>query len=97
MFQACANPECDWQQWQAMDEAGHKEYLEVRISDTGQGIAKEELPKIFEPFYTTKAKHGTGLGLAVTWRIIDNHDGTICAHSEVGKGTTFVVRLPVQA
>jgi two-component system NtrC family sensor kinase len=96
MFKGCSNPECDWQQWQALDQAGHKDYLEVRIADTGQGIAKEDLSKIFEPFYTTKAKHGTGLGLAVTWRIIDNHDGTISADSEVGKGTTFVIRLPVQ-
>ncbi len=96
MFKGCANPECDWQKWQAMDEAGQKDYIEVRIKDTGQGIPQEELSKIFEPFYTTKGKHGTGLGLAVTWRIIDNHNGTINVESEVGKGTTFIVHLPVQ-
>ncbi len=94
-FKGCTNRGCDWQKWHAVDEAGQRDYLEVRIADTGQGIPKEHLPKIFEPFYTTKAKHGTGLGLAVTWRIIDNHNGTITVESEVGKGTTFVVRLPV--
>lgn len=79
-----------------MDEAGQKDYIEVRIADTGQGIPKEDLSKIFEPFYTTKGKHGTGIGLAVTWRIIDNHGGTINVESEVGKGTTFIVHLPLK-
>jgi signal transduction histidine kinase len=96
MFEGCANPECDWQRWQAMDEAGHRDHIEVKIADTGLGIPKEELAQIFEPFYTTKGKHGTGLGLAVTWRIIDNHNGTINVASEPGKGTTFVIHLPVQ-
>jgi two-component system NtrC family sensor kinase len=96
MLEGCANPECDWQRWPAIDEAGQKEYLEVRISDTGQGIPKEHLSRIFEPFYTTKGKHGTGLGLAVIWRIIDNHNGTISVDSEIGKGTTFTIHLPVQ-
>jgi len=96
MFKGCANPECDWQEWGAMDAAGQKDYIEVRIADTGQGIPKEDLSKIFEPFYTTKGKHGTGIGLAVTWRIIDNHGGNINVESEVGKGTTFIVHLPLQ-
>jgi len=96
MFEGCTNPECDWQKWQAMEEAGQKDYIEVKISDTGQGIPKENLPRLFEPFYTTKGKHGTGLGLAVIWRIIDNHDGTINVESEPEKGTTFIVHLPLQ-
>ena len=96
MTEGCTNPECNWQRWQAMDEAGHKDYIEVKISDTGQGIPKENLSKLFEPFYTTKGKHGTGLGLAVIWRIIDNHNGTINVESEPGKGTTFVIHLPLQ-
>jgi len=78
-----------------MDEAGHKDYIEVKIADTGQGIAKEELSRIFEPFYTTKGQSGTGLGLAVTWGIINNHNGTIDVESEPGKGTTFIVHLPL--
>ena len=79
-----------------MDEAGRKDYIEVRIADTGQGIPKEDLSRIFEPFYTTKGQSGTGLGLAITWGIIDNHDGTINVESELGKGTTFIVHLPLR-
>jgi two-component system, NtrC family, sensor kinase len=96
MLEGCTNPECDWQRWKAMDEAGHKEYIEVRIADTGQGIAKENLSRIFEPFFTTKGEYGNGLGLAVIWGIIDNHNGTIDVESELGKGTTFIIRLPLQ-
>lgn len=95
-FESCTNPECTWQRWQAMDDAGHKDYIEIKIADTGQGIAKEDLSRIFEPFFTTKGQQGNGLGLAVTWGIIDNHDGTINVESEVGKGTTFIVQLPLQ-
>jgi len=95
-FEGCTNPECDWQRWGAMDQAGQKNYIQVKIADTGQGIPEENLSRLFEPFYTTKGKHGTGLGLAVIWRIIDNHDGTIGVESEVGKGTTFTIHLPLQ-
>jgi two-component system, NtrC family, sensor kinase len=95
-FESCTNSRCTWQRWQAMDDAGRKDYLEIKITDTGQGIPKEDLSRIFEPFYTTKGQHGNGLGLAVTWGIVDNHDGTINVESEVGKGTTFTVQLPLQ-
>lgn len=96
MLQGCTNPECDWERCQALDEAGHKDYMEVRVADTGQGIPKEDLSRIFEPFYTTKGQSGTGLGLAITWGIIDNHAGTIDVESEPGKGTTFIVHLPMR-
>ncbi len=96
VFESCTNPKCMWQRWQAMDEAGRRDYMEVRIADTGQGIPKEDLSRIFEPFFTTKGQHGNGLGLAVTWGIIDSHDGTINVESEVGRGTTFVIHLPLQ-
>ena len=96
MLEGCTKPECDWQRWPAMDEAGQKDYIEVKISDTGQGIPKEDLSRIFEPFYTTKGQSGNGLGLAVTWGIIDNHNGTINVESELGQGTTFIVHLPLQ-
>jgi len=96
MLENCTNPECKWQRWPAVDLAGYKDYIEVKISDTGQGIAKEDLSRIFEPFFTTKGQHGNGLGLAVTWGIVDNHDGTIDVESELGKGATFTIRLPLQ-
>lgn len=95
VFEGCTNPECTWQRWQAMDEAGHRDFIEVKIADTGQGILKEDLSRIFEPFFTTKGEHGNGLGLAITWGIIDNHDGKINVESEVGKGTTFTIHLPL--
>jgi signal transduction histidine kinase len=66
----------------------------VHISDTGGGIPKEDQSKIFEPLYTTKAK-GIGLGLALTKQIVEMHDGAIQVESEVGKGTKFIVKLPI--
>ena len=96
MMEGCTNPECEWQRWRAIDETGHKDYIEIRVSDSGQGIPKEDLSRIFEPFFTTKGQSGTGLGLAITWGIIDNHGGTINVESEPEKGTTFVVHLPLQ-
>lgn len=95
MFEACTNPDCGWEKWDEVDQEGNKEFIEVKISDNGCGIAKEDLAKIFEPFYSTKGQSGTGLGLAVIWGIIDNHDGTINVDSEIGKGTTFTIRLPI--
>jgi two-component system NtrC family sensor kinase len=70
--------------------------IEVEFTDTGHGIAKENLEKIFDPFFTTKdTGHGVGLGLAISFGIIKEHNGTISVESEIGKGTTFIVRLPV--
>jgi PAS domain S-box-containing protein len=68
----------------------------VQIGDSGPGIPKENLPRIFEPFYTTKSeKGGTGLGLSIARKIIQNHNGTIEAISEPGKGSNFVIALPL--
>jgi signal transduction histidine kinase len=68
----------------------------VHISDTGKGIPKENLHKIFEPFYTTKpANKGTGLGLSIVRGIIENHGGEIYVKSQIGRGTTFTVSLPL--
>ncbi|MBI2931273.1 MAG: HAMP domain-containing protein [Planctomycetes bacterium] len=68
----------------------------VRISDTGCGIPPENLEKIFDPFFTTKDPgKGTGLGLAVSLRLAENHGGTIDVASEVGKGSTFTIVLPL--
>jgi len=69
-------------------------YVEIRISDTGKGIPPEIIPKIFDPFFTTKdVGKGTGLGLNMAYNIIQKHKGTIDVESEVGKGTTFIIRL----
>jgi two-component system NtrC family sensor kinase len=68
----------------------------VCISDTGRGIAPENLTRIFEPFFTTKVVgKGTGLGLSISYDIIKNHGGRLTVKSEVGTGTTFTVRLPL--
>jgi signal transduction histidine kinase len=70
--------------------------IEIEFADTGQGIPEENLEKIFDPFFTTKdARHGTGLGLAISYGIVKEHRGIISVDSEVGRGTTFTVRLPV--
>ncbi len=75
--------------------SGSKEFLEVVISDTGSGIAKEDMDNIFDPFFTTKEEEkGVGLGLSVVYGIIAKHNGTIEVESELGKGSTFKVRLP---
>ncbi len=73
-----------------------RESIEITFSDTGTGISEENLEKIFDPFFTTKETgHGVGLGLAISYGIIKEHGGTISVESEVGKGTTFIVRLPI--
>ncbi|RMG97185.1 MAG: response regulator [Chloroflexi bacterium] len=72
------------------------EYVQVLIRDNGKGMSEAELAHIFEPFYTTKEPgKGTGLGLATSHRIIEQHGGDINVVSAPGKGTTFVIRLPV--
>jgi signal transduction histidine kinase len=68
--------------------------ITVSFSDTGIGIPKENLAKLFEPLFTTKAK-GIGLGMAITKTLVEGNGGTIEVHSEVGKGSTFTVKLPV--
>ena len=71
--------------------------IEIDIGDTGHGIAKEDLPHIFDPFYTTKMEgEGLGLGLSTVYGIIDRHKGTITVNSEVGKGSVFTIKLPVR-
>jgi signal transduction histidine kinase len=66
----------------------------VEISDTGIGIPDENLKKIFDPFFTTKEVGGTGMGLPITLRIIEDHHGSIRVKTQIGKGTTFLVTLP---
>jgi two-component system sensor histidine kinase ResE len=76
------------------------QYAEIRVEDTGTGMPKEELSRIFERFYQLdKARqggprHGAGLGLAIAWEIVQAHDGTLTVSSQEGKGSRFTVRLP---
>jgi PAS domain S-box-containing protein len=71
-------------------------YLEIVFADTGYGITSQDLDWIFEPFYTTKERgKGTGLGLFVSYGIVEKHGGTIDVESELGVGTSFTVRLPL--
>jgi signal transduction histidine kinase len=70
-------------------------HLTVTFSDTGSGIPQEVLEKVFKPFFSTKGEKGTGLGLAICHKIIAQHKGEIRVESEMGKGTTFTIFLPV--
>ena len=71
--------------------------IELLLKDSGHGIPSEDLPRIFEPFFTTKGNHGTGLGLAVSWGIVEAHGGALEVQSELGQGTCFTLRLPTTA
>ncbi|OGU06711.1 MAG: histidine kinase [Geobacteraceae bacterium GWC2_58_44] len=76
--------------------AGGGNVVKIEVSDTGIGISGEEMPRIFEPFFTTKAK-GTGLGLALCRKIVEEHGGGIEVESTVGEGTLVSITLPVGA
>jgi len=90
--------------FQAMPDGGkltirtskRDEILFISFQDTGIGIPKENIDRIFSPLYTTKAK-GVGLGLTVSERLVKAHNGRITVESELGKGSTFTIRLPVQS
>ena len=69
--------------------------VEIVVADTGHGIAEKDLPEIFQPFFTSGKAEGTGLGLYITDLIIQKHSGKIHVKSEIGKGTTFTVWLPI--
>jgi two-component system NtrC family sensor kinase len=70
----------------------------LRVKDNGEGIKPEHRQKIFEPFFTTKGEgKGVGLGLAVVYGVVEAHQGTIDVESEVGKGTQFIVQLPIRS
>jgi signal transduction histidine kinase len=97
---------------QAMPRGGHlrievrenprTQLIELSVADTGVGIPPDRLRLIFEPFYTTKEPDanghgGTGLGLSVCRQIVEQHQGRIRVESLVGKGSTFIIKLPIQA
>ena len=68
-------------------------FVRFDVTDTGMGIPQENLPKVFEPYFSTK-ETGTGLGLAIVQKIVDIHHGSIDVESIEGEGTKFTVRLP---
>lgn len=72
-----------------------KDFVKVEITDTGRGIAAEDISKVFEPYFSTK-ETGTGLGLAIVKKAIDDHGGTISVNSKQGSGTTFTITLPAK-
>lgn len=82
-------------QIEIFDSDGNGELI-IRVSDTGRGIVKADLPKIFDPYFTTKSS-GTGLGLAIAHNIVEAMGGTIEVKSEAGNGTAFTLRLPMGA
>jgi PAS domain S-box-containing protein len=75
------------------------DWAEIRVQDSGTGIPEKIRPKIFDPFFTTKqVGKGTGQGLAIAHSVIvDKHGGTICCETEMGQGTTFIIRLPLES
>jgi signal transduction histidine kinase len=70
--------------------------LRITVSDNGSGISEEDKANLFQMFFSTKGSKGTGLGLAVTHKIISEHDGTIEVESAPGNGTKFIIELPLK-
>jgi two-component system nitrogen regulation sensor histidine kinase NtrY len=71
----------------------HGDKVEIKVSDTGEGLTPEECERLFTPYYTSK-QHGTGLGLAIVQSVVADHGGTIVVESSAGSGTTFMITLP---
>ena len=73
-------------------------YVDVRVEDTGRGITPAQMAKIFDPYFTTKqGKSGTGLGLYITKKVVEDHNGSIKVDSTPEVGTTITIRLPLQS
>jgi two-component system sensor histidine kinase HydH len=80
----------------AVTSAGRSPAVRITVEDTGCGISESDLPKIFDPYFTSK-KNGTGLGLAIVKEIVESHDGRITVSSNAGEGTCFMIELPFAA
>ena len=78
-----------------IETRGEGEFVEVKIGDNGSGIPSDVLPRIWDPFFTTKdVGEGTGLGLSIVHELVERHGGVIECDTKLGEGTTFTVRLP---
>jgi len=95
VVELCSRTGCHWARWEAIEAKGPRPCVELTVTDTGVGIPAGDLVRVFEPFFSMKETRRAGLGLAVTWGIIEAHGGTIDVASEVGKGSRFTVRIPV--
>jgi len=85
---------CEQSAAQMMQQEPYTQWVELVVSDTGSGMASDQLAQIFQPFYTTKA-HGIGLGLPITRRLIEDHGGSLRVESQLGYGTAITIHLPV--
>jgi two-component system NtrC family sensor kinase len=94
LIEWCARAGCRWTRWAEVDARGPQPFAELIVEDSGRGIAPSDLEHLFEPFFSTKGSLGTGLGLAVSWGIVEGHGGSIDVESALGQGTRFFVRLP---
>ena len=93
----CTRMGCHFTRWEARERRGPVPVVELSVEDNGRGIAPEDLTKLFEPFFTTKGVRGVGLGLAITWGIVESHGGTIEVESTRDVGSRFTIRLPLEA
>ncbi len=82
----------EYVKWNPLSKVG--DYVVITVSDTGTGIPKDILDKIFDPYFTTKGEKGTGLGLSIVYSIVRDHGGFINVYSEEGKGTVFKIYIP---
>ncbi len=72
--------------------------VQIHIADNGAGMTPDVMAKIYDPFYTTKPiGYGTGLGLAISYQIIKNHEGSLTCVSSLGKGTEFMIEIPLKS
>ena len=81
--------------WLSVETRIENHHVVAEVSDTGSGIPREHLSRIYDPFFTTKLiGRGTGLGLSITYGIVREHEGTLTCQSAIGQGTRFTVSLP---
>jgi len=91
----CRRVGCGWTRWGSEDSEGRRPVVELTVVDDGDGISPEDRARLFEPFFTTKGTGGAGLGLAVSWGLVEEHGGWIDVESTLGEGSRFSVFLPL--